>query len=111
MRLGEKIIPTDDMRKLLALCVDWYGYVDNLCGGELHVILDDDNTDDDSLNDALERCVREEYDNYELAEKIINGFFPLTQDQRNWVTYNIYDAIDGKEREVFEEIEEEWEKE
>ncbi len=104
LKLGDLIKPTQEMKDLLKLCVDWYGYSGNECGGKLHCILDDDNTDDYFLSSHLEECKKEKYENYKLAKKIINRFFLLTQDQRNWVTYNIYDALEGKEREVYEEI-------
>jgi hypothetical protein len=103
IKLGDVIKPTQEMRDLLRLCVDWYGYSKNGCGGELHVVLDDDNTDDYFLNSHLEKCRIKKYDNYGLAEKILNGLLKLTGDQRNWVTYNIRDALEGKEIEVYEE--------
>jgi len=106
MTFGKRIEPTEDMRKLLSLCVGWYGYSGNECGGELHVVLDDDNTDDYWLNEYLDEAKTKQYDNHELAEIILLGLIKLSQDQRNWVTYNIYNMIAGKgEREILEELE------
>lgn len=106
MTLGKRIEPTEEMRKLLLICVDWYDYANNICGGELHIVLDDDNTDTYFLQKYLNEANIKQYDNYELAVQILKGLLKLSKDQRNWVTYNIHNVIRGDgERDIFEEIE------
>ena len=106
MTLGKLIEPTEQMKAILNMCVDWYGYSGNECGGELHVVLDDDNTDTHWLNEYMTEAIDKNYDNYALAISILNGLLSLSPDQRNWVTYNIYEMLEsGTTREIFEEIE------
>ena len=51
-------------------------------------------------------AIDKNYDNYALAISILNGLLSLSPDQRNWVTYNIYEMLEsGTTREIFEEIE------
>ena len=99
MRYGKVVEPNEFMRKVLQKCIDWYDY--NPCGGELHVVLDDDNIEDHVIND------------YEVesdeAKEIICDLKKLNEHQRRWVTYNIYNVMAGKgEREVFEEFDDEF---
>ena len=98
---GNPVIPNDQMRAVLKLCVEWYRVDENECGGILHIVLDDDNVDDG----FLEWCRKRTTD--EKAIAILDGLQPLTVMQRLWVTYNIYNVKDGLgEREVLEEINE-----
>ena len=100
MKFGQPIVPNDYMRKLLKLCVEWYAISGNECGGCLHIVLDDDNVD----NDDLLWCLNRTTDKKAIA--IIEGFQQLSLMQRKWVTYNIYNVKEGEgEREILEEIE------
>ena len=100
MQFGKPVVPNDYMRKLLKLCVEWYAVPDNECGGCLHIVLDDDNVDDDDLLWCLNRTD----DKKTIA--IIEGLQQLSLMQRKWVTYNIYNVKDGEGvREILEEIE------
>ena len=56
--LGEKIICTNQMLYVLKLCLDWYD--GEPCGGDLHVVLDDDNTDDESIDYCYNYTDRED---------------------------------------------------
>ena len=101
MKYGNLIVPTDEMREILKLCVKWYGMEGNCCGGELHVVLDDDNVDDGCINHSLEKSTNKD------AVEILNRMKSLPEYQRMWITYNIYNVKDGNgEREIYEEIEE-----
>lgn len=68
--------------------------------GELHVILDDDNANDCFINEDIVRL----HDNQEAIE-ILKGLKNLTESQRLWITYNIWNVSNGKgEREIYEEF-------
>ena len=104
MRYGKPIVPNDDMRKLLSLCVEWYSIPGNEVGGCLHVVLDDDNV----MDEDLLYCLNKIDDKKAIA--IVEGLQKLSLMQRKWVTYNIYNVKEGEgEREVLEEIEDEYE--
>jgi hypothetical protein len=106
MKLGKKIEPSEFMLLTLSYCLAWYDLAENECGGELHVVLDDDNTDDYWLDIYYREAFEKKYDNYQLAANLLAMLAQLTQDQRNWVTYNIYPVKDtGEFTEVHEELE------
>jgi len=101
MNYGAMIEPTERMRKVLQMCVDWYGLSGNECGGSLHVILDDDNIDEYWINKFREDAADPE------AIAILDGLKQIPEEQRIWVTYNIHNTLGGKPaREIYEEIEE-----
>ncbi len=92
------------MRDLLKLCVEWYGYSGNVCGGNFHVVLDDDNTDDGNLEWSRQYMATDP--NGELGTAILDGLQKFTQNQRQWVVCNIYNVTNGDgEREIREELE------
>ena len=96
---GPEIHPTDTMRYCLWLCVQYYG--SNLCGGNLHSILDDDNVEDIDLDYGEKYC----YVNGDLEGlKIIKWMRKIPVEDRIWVTYNICSAQEGYLKTVCREI-------
>lgn len=63
MRFGKPIVPTDNMRKLLQLCVEWYAMPENSVGGILHIVLDDDNVRDSDSAIVYTPCEMCKYEN------------------------------------------------
>jgi len=97
MPMGKLIEPTAEMRKVLGLCIEWYSVQENACGGSLHVILDDDNVNDEDLV-GVKTSKR--------GMEIVDALKSLTVMQRKWVTYNIYNVKDGEgERDIHDEFE------
>ena len=106
MKFGKPIIPTEEMRSILKLCIEWYS--SNPCGGKLHVILDDDNVGDYLINYGYDYLKGDP--NEKLGISILDGLKKLTISQREWVTMNIYNVKDGEgEREILEELEDDYE--
>lgn len=106
MRFGKNIIPNDFMRQLLMLCVRWYSISGNECGGDLHVVLDDDNIDNDTIECCRKHMKKNNNKNITIGNTILDGLASIGEQQRRWVTYNIYSMKDeGREREVLEEFE------
>lgn len=97
------VVPTEEMRRVLDLCVQWYNIPGNECGGALHAVLDDDNVDDHHISYSREQAIGT-IDMDAIA--ILEGLGKLTLMQRKWVTYNIYGVKDGEgEIDVHEEDE------
>lgn len=109
MRFGKVIIPTDEMRKVLDLCVLWYSFSDNSCGGHLHVVTDDDNIDDGSIEFCRNELRKNKDPRIELGNSVLDGLLKLDEQQRMWVTYNIYNVKNGEgEQEIMEEFPDEY---
>jgi len=102
----KKIEPTKEMREVLVKCIEWYEFSGNECGGELHVELDDDNTDDFFIDTAIRKANRSKYDNYELALEILEGLRLFPENNRTWVTFNIHNVLNGEAiRDIYEDKE------
>jgi hypothetical protein len=79
---------TDAMWELAGLCWDWYRLPDFGTGGPLHIVLDDTNVEDGSINWCIEHA--DEYggsaSTEELMRKITDGLLALTEAERAVVT-------------------------
>lgn len=86
-----KIKPTQHMVNVLQLCVQWYSISGNECGGKLHVVLDDDNSNDDWIEKFLEKSETS------LERDILNGLKVIPEEDRIWVTGNIHNRLNSEE--------------
>lgn len=83
---------TEEMQELIDLCSEWYGMESNGTGGALHIVLDDMNVDDESIQWCIDNY--EEYGVNSMTYKTI--FHEITErllaisiPERAVVTYNI----------------------
>lgn len=86
------------MYDTLKKCVEWYKLPNNDIGGELHIILDDDNIDDYFIDLCIEKTENKD------AFEILQSLKKLSMNQRIWVTYNIYTYMEsGTVNQIYEE--------
>lgn len=85
------------METILRYCRCLYGFKDCASGGPLHILLDDDNFDTNSINYCLEICQKfPEREGAKLGELICEEYSKLSLEERAtmdalWNGYPVYD--------------------
>ena len=94
MITNKKIEPDEFMFKLLNDINIFYQT--NSCGGDLHIVLDDDNIEDRFIHYCLDNT------NDEFAIDIAKRLLQVPVNKRIWITYN---AGCGTPRDIYYEVE------